>query len=45
MHLMAEASMAIFIATGVVLAIITAIQFGQRAHRYSKTEPRTETAT
>jgi hypothetical protein len=33
---MAEAGLAIFIATAVVLGIITAIQFGERSYRYRR---------
>ena len=33
---MAEAGMAIFYATAGFLAIVTAIQFAERAHRYSR---------
>ena len=33
---MAEADMAIYIATAVSLAIVTAIQFGERAIRYRR---------
>lgn len=33
---MTEAGIAIFIATGIVLAIITAIQFGERGYRYRR---------
>jgi len=33
---MAEADMAIYIATAVSLAIVTAIQFGERAIRYKR---------
>jgi hypothetical protein len=33
---MAEAGMAIFIAAGIVLAIVTAIQFGERSYRYRR---------
>ncbi len=33
---MAEAGIAIFIATAVALAIVTAIQFAERAYRYKR---------
>ena len=33
---MAEAGMAIFIASGIALAIVTAIQFGERSYRYRR---------
>jgi hypothetical protein len=33
---MAEAGLAIFIATAVVLGIVTAIQFGERGYRYRR---------
>jgi hypothetical protein len=42
---MAEAGVAIFIATGVILAIVTAIQFGGRAYRYRRMEEQKPTGT
>ncbi len=33
---MTEAGMAIFMAAGVALAIVTAIQFGERGYRYRR---------
>jgi len=33
---MAEAGIAILIASGVALAIVTAIQFGERGYRYKR---------
>ncbi len=33
---MAEAGMAILIASGIALAIVTAIQFGERGYRYRR---------
>jgi hypothetical protein len=42
---MAEADMAIYLATAASLAIVTAIQFGERAIRYRKMKERKTYAT
>jgi hypothetical protein len=42
---MAEAGMAILIASAVTLAIVTAIQFGERAYRYRRMEEKKHAGT
>jgi hypothetical protein len=42
---MAEADIAIFIGTAVALAIVTAIQFGERAYRYRRLEEKKHAGT
>ena len=42
---MTEAGIAIFIASAVSLAIVTAIQFGERAYRYRRIEEKKHAGT
>lgn len=42
---MAEAGMAIFIASAISLAIVTAIQFGERGYRYRRIEEKKHAGT